>query len=57
MSHSSSVRREGDIIEVKLMDSDFNRYFHKKARINKPVEMRELIQELEMKGLSLSNFK
>lgn len=42
-----------DVLQVKLMDSNFNVYFEGRANINNPKEMAKLVQDLRMKGVKL----
>ena len=44
--------RNGDMLEVRLLDNSYNKYFEDKARINNKKEMKELMKRLEQKGVS-----
>ncbi|KKN76054.1 hypothetical protein LCGC14_0374440 [marine sediment metagenome] len=46
-----SIRKEGDIIEVKLRDSSFVPFFVTKARINDKKDMLRLKEDLRNKGI------
>lgn len=48
-----SLRRTGDIVEVKLIDNTFNVFFKGKANINNPSQMEELRENLRQKGVPL----
>jgi len=45
-----SYRKVGDILEVKIMDENYNPYFRKKARINDKKQMNELKESIKEKG-------
>ncbi len=49
---SLNVRKNGDILEVKLSDSNYNRYHKDKARINDTKEMKKLMLGLKEKGVN-----
>lgn len=47
-----SVKRNGDILEVKLRDSSFNPYFSRNVRINDKKKIKELVEDLQDKGVN-----
>lgn len=47
-----NVKKTGDILEVKLSDSDYNPIVKEKARVNNTRQMRELMSKLKEKGVS-----
>lgn len=49
---SMNYKRDGDILEVKLSDANYNPYYKKKVRITDKKQMRELIKELREKGVN-----
>lgn len=52
LRHSLSFKREGDILEVKLSDSNYNPILKEKVRINNKKQMLELMIKLKQKGVS-----
>lgn len=48
-----SIRRDSDILEVRIRDLYFNRFYEGKANINDPKDMKRLISELKDKGVPL----
>ncbi len=47
-----NYRREGDILLVRLLDYNFNKYFEAKANVNDRKQMINLIKTLEQKGIN-----
>ena len=47
-----NVKKTGDILEVKLSDSNYNPIVKEKVRVNNEKQMRELISKLKEKGVS-----
>lgn len=43
-------------IEFRLLDSSYNPFFKKQARLSKKKEVLELIAELKAKGVDLSDY-
>lgn len=48
-----SLRKEGDILEVRLRDSGFKKFFEGKAQVENKREMEELRAKLRNKGVPL----
>ena len=46
-----SIRKEGDIIEVKLSDATYTPFFKSEARMNDRRDMQRLKEELRQKGV------
>lgn len=48
-----SLKRDSDIIEIKLRDNAYKKYYEGKANINDKKQMIKLLKELEEKGVDL----
>ena len=42
-----------DVIEIKIMDNNYNTYFKKKAHLRSKPEMKLLFEELKQKGVDI----